>query len=118
VLRVPAPTPEVRRRLGVRQKTVPHQARQRLLVIRRWRPAVEITVIGDQTSSILELSSACAHGGVLLLAPFRMAAALYAPAPPRLAGTNGRPRLQAERLPQLRQMRKDRQTAWQRVRIR
>jgi hypothetical protein len=118
VLSVPAPTPEVSRRLGLRHKTVPHRARQMLLAVRRWLPGVELTAIGDQTYSVHELGGACARWGVRLVAPLRLDAALYGPAPPRPPGTNGRPRVKGERLPQLAQVLKDTQTPWQRVRVR
>jgi hypothetical protein len=118
VLSVLAPTPEVSRRLGLRHKTVPHRARQMLLAVRRWLPGVEMTAIGDQTYSVHELGGACARWGVRLVAPLRLDAALYVPAPPRLPGTNGRPRVKGERLPQLAQVLKDAQTSWQRVRVR
>jgi DDE superfamily endonuclease len=42
VLTVPAPTPEVSQRLGLRHKTVPHRARQMILAVRRWLPGVEL----------------------------------------------------------------------------
>jgi DDE superfamily endonuclease len=117
VLTVPAPTPEVSQRLGRRHKTVPHRARQMILVVRRWLPGVEITLIGDQAYSVHELGGACARRGVRLVAPLRMDAALYGPAPPREPGTNGRPRVKGERLPRLDQVLKDAQTPWQRVRV-
>lgn len=118
VLSVPAPTPEVSRRSGVRHQTVPHRARQMLLVMRRWLPGVEMTAIGDQSYSVHELGGACARWGIRLVAPLRLDAALYVPAPLRLPGTNGRPRVKGERLPQLTQVHKDAQTSWQRVRVR
>jgi DDE superfamily endonuclease len=117
VLSVPAPSPEVSQRLGVRHQTVPHRARQMMLVIRRWLPGGQMTIIGDQTYSVLELGSACARWGVRLMAPLRLDAARYAPAPPRRRGTNGRPRVKGERLPKLEQVLKDPQTIWQRVRV-
>jgi hypothetical protein len=58
------------------------------------------------------------HRRVRLIAPLRMDAALYAPAPPRVPGTNGRPRVQGVRLPQLNQVLKEAQTIWQRVYVR
>jgi DDE superfamily endonuclease len=61
VLTVPAPTPEVSQHLGLRHQTVPHRARQMRLVVRRWLPGVELTVIGDQTYSVHELGGACAR---------------------------------------------------------
>jgi hypothetical protein len=81
----------------INDKTVPHGARQMMLVGRRWLPGVEITVIGDQAYSVHELGGACARRGVRLVAPLRMDAALYGPAPPREPGTKGRPRVKGER---------------------
>ena len=118
VLSVPAPTPEVSRRLGRRHKTVPQRARQMMLVVRRWLPGMELTLIGDQRYSVHELGQACARWDVRLVAPLRMDAALYVPAAPRRPGTNGRPRVKGERLPQLAQVLKGAQTPWQRLRVR
>jgi hypothetical protein len=118
VLSVPAPTPEVSPRLGLRQKTGPQRARQMRLVGRRWLPGVELTVIGDQTYSVHELGGACARRGIRLVAPLRLDAAWYEPVPPRTPGTNGRPRVKGERLPQLTQVLKEAQTPWQRIRVR
>jgi DDE superfamily endonuclease len=118
VLSTPAPTPEVSQRLGRRHKTVPQRARQMILLVRRWLPGVDLTVIGDQTYSVHELGGACACRGVRLLAPLRLDAALYAPAPPRRPGTNGRPRVKGKRLPQLKQVLKEAETIWHRVRVR
>jgi len=118
VLSAPAPTPEVSQRLGRRHQTVPQRAGQMILVVRRWWPGVELTVSGGQTSRVHELGGACARWGVRLLAPLRLDAALYAPAPPRLPGTNGRPRVQGKRLPQLKPVLKEAQTIWQRVGVR
>jgi hypothetical protein len=117
VLSVPAPTPEVSRRLGRRHKTVPHRARQMILLVRRWLPGVEMTVLGDQTYSVHALAGTCARRDVRLVAPLRMDAALYVPAPPRRPGTNGRPRVTGERLPTLEQVLEEAQTLWQRVRV-
>jgi DDE superfamily endonuclease len=47
ILSVPATTPEVSRRLGLRHKTVPRRARQMILLLRRWLPEAELTVLGD-----------------------------------------------------------------------
>jgi hypothetical protein len=118
VLSVPAPTPEVSRRLELRHKTVPHRARQMMLAVRRWLPGMEMTVIGDQSYSVHELGQACARWGMRLVAPLRMDAALYVPAVPRRPGTNGRPRVIGERLPQLAHVLRDAQTPWQRIRVR
>ncbi len=118
VLSVPAPTPEVSRRLGRRHQTGPHRARQMMLVVRRWWPGMELTRVGDQSDSVHEWGGACAHGDVRLVAPLRLDAALYGPAAPRRPGTNGRPRVKGERLPPLAQVLKSPQTPWQRLRVR
>jgi DDE superfamily endonuclease len=118
VCRVPAPTPEVSQRLGLRHKTVAPRARQMLLMVRRWLPGVEMTVIGDQAYSVLELGQACTRRGVRLIAPLRLDTALYEPAPPREPGTNGRPRVKGKRLPTLEQVLTAAQTPWQRLRVR
>jgi DDE superfamily endonuclease len=117
VLSVPAPPPEVSHRLGRRHKTVPQRARQIRRLVRRWLPTVKRTIIGDQTSSVQELGAVWARRGICLMAPLRLDAALYAPAPPRLPGTNGRPRVKGERLPPLGQMIEESQTAWTRIRV-
>jgi hypothetical protein len=48
VLSVPASTPEVSGRLGLRHKTVPPRARQMMLAVCRWLPEVKMTVTGDK----------------------------------------------------------------------
>jgi hypothetical protein len=96
---VPAPTPAGSQRVGRRPKTGPDRARQLSLLVRRWLPTVELTVLGDPTSSVLELGKACTRRRVYLLAPRRMDAALEAPTPLCLPGPYGRPRVKGERWP-------------------
>jgi hypothetical protein len=118
VMSVPAPTPKVSRGLGRRHKTVPHLARQMILVLRRWLPQAEITVLGDQTYSVTELGVACARRKVRLIAPLRLDARLYEAAPERLPGTNGRPRRKGARLPKLSEVLPAQSTVWSRIRVR
>jgi hypothetical protein len=118
VMSVPAPTPVVSRRLGRRHKTVPHLARQMILVLRRWLPQTTITVLGDQTYSVAELGRACAGRKVRLIAPLRLDARLYEPAPQRQPGAQGRPRLKGPRLPKLSQVLASERTPWSRCRVR
>lgn len=117
VMSVPAPTPAVSKQLGRRHKTVPQRARQMLLILRRWLPDLPITVLGDQTYSVVELGNACARQRLRLIAPLRLDAALYAPAPVRRLGANGRPRVKGERLPTLQAVLNDERTTWQRIRV-
>ena len=69
ILSVPAPTPQVSERLGLRHKTVAQWARQMIRVVRRWLPQVAITVLGDQSYSVVELGHACRQCEVRLIAP-------------------------------------------------
>jgi hypothetical protein len=117
VWRVPAPTPEGSQRLG-RHQTVPPWARQMMWVVRRWWPGVEIPRSGDQAYSVHELGGACARRGVRWVAPLRMEAAWYGPAPPREPGTNGRPRGKGARVPRLDQVLQHTQTSWPRGHVR
>jgi hypothetical protein len=115
VLRVPAPTPEVRQRGGRQHQTVPPWARQLRLVGRRWLPGGESPSIGAQAYRVPDLGGACARRGGRVVAPLRLDAALYEPAPPRAPGTNGRPRGTGARRPRLDQGRKDTQPSGPRV---
>jgi hypothetical protein len=117
VMSLQAPTPEVSKRLGLRHKSVPQRARQMILLVRRWLPEAGITVVGDQTYSSVELAHGCVRARARLIAPLRMDARLYEPAPVRLPGTNGRPRVKGERLPKLDAVLNDEQTSWEKVRL-
>jgi len=118
VMSLQAPTPEVSKRLGLRHKTVTERARQMILLVRRWLPDAQVTVVGDQTYSCVELAHGCVRANARLIAPLRMDARLYEPAPVRLPGTSGRPRVKGERLPRLDSVMASQQTGWQKVRLR
>lgn len=118
VISMQAPTPEVSKRLGLHHKTITERARQMIRLVRRWLPDAKITVVGDQSYSCVELAHGCVRARVRLIAPLRMDARLYAPAPVRLPGTKGRPRVKGERLPKLDLVLADEQTSWQPVRLR
>ena len=118
VLSVPAPTPQVGERLGLRHKTIAQWARQMIRVVRRWLPQVAITVLGDQAYSVVELGHACRRCGVRLIAPLRLDAVLHEAPPPRQPGTRGRPRRKGRRLPTLAERLDDAATPWQALRVR
>ena len=117
-LSVPAPTPKVSERLGLRHKTIAQWARQMIRVVRRWLPHVAITVLGDQSYSVVELGHACRRCGVRLIAPLRLDAVLHEAPPPRQPGTRGRPRRKGKRLPSLIERLRDTATPWQSLRVR
>src|SRR3954465_1826518 len=101
ILSLPSPTPKVSLKLGRRHKTIAERARQMVACLRRWLPMADLTVVGDSTYSVIELGLACRRHGVRLIAPLRLDARLFTPAPERTPGTVGRPRVAGDRLPNL-----------------
>lgn len=95
-----------------RHKTLAIWARQLLLQLARWLPGRQVIAVGDSSYAVLDLLHAV-RPYVTLITRLRLDAALYAPAPPRLAGQKGRPRLKGERLPLLRQLAALADTQWQ-----
>lgn len=79
-----ATTPKVSEQLGKSHKTVAQIAAQMVITVRRWLPAIPIKLVGDSAYSVVELGLCCAKHKVILIAPLRLDARLYAPAPPRL----------------------------------
>ena len=118
VLCLPAPTPGVSERLGLRHKTIAQWARQMIRVTRRWLPHAAITVLGDQAYSVVELAHACRQCTVRLIAPLRLDAVLHDAPPQRQPGTLGRPRLKGRRLPSLSERLKDAATLWEPLSVR
>ena len=96
-----APSERYCRVRGLRHKKLTDWARQLVVQARRWLPQREIVVVGDSGFAALELLAALAHHKVTSITRLRLDAALYDPAPPRLRGTNGRPRTKGARLPNL-----------------
>jgi hypothetical protein len=86
--------------------------------LRRRRPRADITGVGDAAYSVIELGLACRRHGVRLVAPFRLDARLFTPAPERAPGTIGRPRVAGDRLPDLDAVLADPKTTWSRVAVR
>jgi hypothetical protein len=113
-----ATTPKVSEQLGKPHKTVAQIAAQMVIAIRRWLPDVPMQLVGDSAYSVVELGLCCAKHNVTLIAPLRLDARLYAPAPPRKPHTNGRPRVKGEELPKLSAVLDDPKTEWQVVKVR
>src|SRR5438552_11640680 len=113
-----ATTLKVSEQLGKPHKTVAQIAAQMVIAVRRWLPDVAVSLVGDSAYSVVELGLCCAKHNVTLIAPLRLDARLYAPAPPRKKGTNGRPRVKGEELPKLAAVLDDPKTEWQVVKVR
>ena len=97
-----APSERSTRESGRRYKALTDWARQMMLQIARWLPGRRIVVVADSSFSAIDLLDAV-RGKVCVVTRLRLDARLFAPAQPRKAGTIGRPRRTAERLPTLAQ---------------
>ena len=103
VLTVLAPSTRYHQQLGRRHKKVTDWARQMVMLLRRWLPHRPLVLVGDNGYAVLDLLHCCQslREPVTLIARLRLDAALYAPAPPRQPGQNGRPALKGPRRPPL-----------------
>ena len=103
VLTVLAPSARYYRQQGRRHKKLTDWARQMILQLRRWLPHRSLVLVGDNSYAVLDLLQCCQSLAqpVTLIVRLRLDAALYAPAPPRQPGHNGRPPLKDRRLPAL-----------------
>jgi hypothetical protein len=109
--------PYVRR--GRRHKPLVERARGLIGQVRRWLPDRMLVVVADSSYAALEFLAWCARQArpVTVISRLRLDAALYAPAPARRPGRNGRPRLKGQRLPSLAQQLEHARTRWQACRL-
>jgi len=114
-----APSERANAAAGHRHKTPTDWARQLLLVVRRWYPARAIVAVADSGYAAIALLARCATLAtpITVITRLRLDAALYAPAPPRPAKQNGRPRVKGERLPTLAACAMDPATDWHAVTV-
>ena len=112
-----APSERHCRERGKRHKKLTDWARQLVLQVRRWLPGRELVLVADSGFAALELLAALSRHGAACITRLRLDAALYDPAPPRLPGTNGRPRTKGARLPNLSEVLADPATPWRRVAV-
>lgn len=118
-LTVLAPSERYHEQHRRRHKKITDWGRQMIRQLRRWLPGRYLVVVADSSYAVLELL-ACAAGlrePVTVITRLRLDAALYAPAPARKAGTNGRPRLKGERQPTLAQRLEDPLTTWEKLKV-
>jgi hypothetical protein len=94
-------------------------ARQMLFQVRRWLPGRQLVVLADASFAVIELLWHMTQlaNPICVITRLRLDAALYGPAPPRKAGQKGRPRKKGARLPTLKQVLANPQTAWKTVTI-
>jgi DDE superfamily endonuclease len=94
--------------------------RQMLLQVRRWLPDRQLVVVADNSFAVIELLWRMTQLAkpICMITRFRLDAALYEPAPPRLPGQKGRPRKKGARLPTLEKVAADLKTIWTSVTVR
>ena len=114
VLTVLAPSSRYYQQQGRRHKKLTDWARQMIMQLRRWLPQRQLVLVGDNGYAVLDLLHCCQslREPVTLIARLRLDAALYAPAPPREPGQNGRPPLKGERRPALKTLLDQDQATW------
>jgi hypothetical protein len=113
-----APSERSCRERDLRHKKLTDWARQLVLQARRWLPGRDLVLVGDSGFAALELLAALAQHRITGITRLRLDAALHDPAPPRLPGTNGRPRTKGARLPNLSDVLRSTDTRWQRLAVR
>ena len=114
VLTVLAPSSRYYQRQGRRHKKITDWARQMIMQLRRWLPHRPLVLVGDNGYAVLDLLHCCQSlpQPVTLIARLRLDAALYAPAPDRQPGQNGRPPLKGPRRPSLKSLLEQADVAW------
>jgi hypothetical protein len=113
-------SPRVDAAEGRRHKTLAVWGRQLLLQTHRWlrtlAPDRPVILVADAGFAVVELLTALAPR-MTCITRLRWNACLYAPAPPRLPHTRGRPRKKGARLPSFDAILADPSTAWTTVTI-
>ena len=114
VLTVLAPSTRYYQQQGRRHKKLTDRARQIVMQLRRWLPQRPLVLVGDNGYAVLDLLHCCQslREPVTLIARLRLDAALYAPAPARQPGQNGRPPLKGARRPSLKALLDQPQVTW------
>ena len=112
-----APSERYCQQRGRRHKKLTDWARQLVLQARCWLPGRELVVVADSAFAALEFLAAVSRHDVACITRLRLDAALYDPAPPRMPGTNGRPRTKGKCLTNLSKVLPDPATTWVRVTV-
>ena len=98
---------------GRRHQPLTARAWQIIRLVTRWVPGREIAFVADSSFAVLELlDKVKTLPRASVITRLRLDAALYDPAPPRIPGTTGRPRLKGKRRSTLEAVLADEGTQW------
>jgi len=114
-LSVLAPSSGYYKKRGRQPKKLIDRAKQVILQVKRWAPHRTLIFLADSSYAALELLAWCQRLMVTLIAPLRMDANLFDPAPKPVKGKAGRPRLKGRAQPKLSARLKSPKTKWQRL---
>ncbi len=119
VLTALAPSERYYQKLGRTHKKLTDWARQMIVQLRRWLPNRPLVMVADSSYAALDLLAFCQSmtRPVTFITRLRLDAALYEPAPPRLPGQIGRPRLKGQRLPTLGNLLECHEAGWTRMSV-
>lgn len=114
-----APAERYHHKVGLRHKKITDWARQMIIQLRRWLPDRSIVVVTDGGYAALDLLHSCQslRQPVTFISRLRLDAALFEPAPPRVPGQIGRPRLKGPRLPSPSELLDDPDLSWSRLSV-
>ena len=107
-------TDRAAKRTGATQSGQPARARQAILQCKRWLPDRRLVVVADSSFAALGLIAAVRRHVCPITRP-RLDASLFEPAPKRLPGQRGRPRLKGKALPKLSAVLANPATVWTRI---
>lgn len=115
-LTILAPSERYYTDLSRQAKKLTDWMRQGLLQTRRWLAQRRLVFVADSSYACLDWLAALQHlpDPIMAVVRFRLDAALFAPAPVRRPGTNGRPRKRGTRLPKLIDVAANPNTLWRR----
>lgn len=103
---------------GRRHQSLTERAWQMIRLVRRWLPLRDLVFVTDSSFAALELlNQVTSLPRTSMITRLRLDAALYDPAPPRVPGTKGRPRLKGTRRPTLEAVLADEATEWATLRV-
>ena len=114
-----APAESYHQKVGRPHKKITDWARQMIIQLRRWLPDRRIVVVSDRGYAALGLLHSCQslRQPVTFISGLRLDAALFEPAPPRMPGQIGRPRLKGQRLPSPIALLDNPDVSWSRVSV-